>query len=293
MPQTNSIYSSNERMTSRAGLNNLLERLTKLLPDLPGFRKLSLFGSLTDGKSDAYSDIDIILTTDDLPASKAHLLGLVEEIGQIEFCWVLPLRPDEWNPTIVFCDEGYYHRLEIGLTDINATNRTIPEEQTTLLVDSMKPKREISLRESHAYAPPHESIGHFLLGIFIGGALRYAKSRKRSQAMTCYRFAHATYEWCQCAHYAALTGWHSLKDKLSTDEYKAYDARLNEEEKMQILSLADFSTLKKMDVEIHAILSRLLSHCEEIAKAKGEILQRIVFERMLNFLTVELGLENS
>gem|GEM_PF-3353575 len=41
---------------------------------------MSLFGSIAEGRADAWSDIDMIVTTDDLPAAKASVLGLLEEL---------------------------------------------------------------------------------------------------------------------------------------------------------------------------------------------------------------------
>jgi predicted nucleotidyltransferase len=275
-------------MSSRAKLDHLLDRLAHVLPSLPGFEALSLFGSLAEGTADGYSDIDLVVMTRDLAEARDEVLGVLEEIDEVEFCWVLPLRPDEWNPIVVFATEGYYHRAELGLVSSSAENRTIPEEQTTLLVKGPAERPRGFARHSHAYEPPHGSVGHFLLAQFLGGGLRYAKARKRGQVATCYRFAAATAEWCLRAWYAELSGDHSLDRKLSTDEYRALDSLLTAEQSSVLLRELDFSAPQAMDRAVTAILGQLLLRCRAIAGAKGESLRDSVFQRMLSFLDHEL-----
>ncbi len=191
--------------SSRVRLDDLLQRLTECLPGLPGFQTLSLFGSMAEGRADGYSDIDLIVTTDDLPAAKQHLLGVLQAIGAIEYCWVISLRPDEWNPTIIFTGEGYYHKLDIGLVAATAINRTIPVEQATPLVTRTGDLPHAMPCRSQTYMPPEGSVGHFLLGQFLGG-IRYLKARKRGQPLTCYRFVSAVADRCLRAFYIHLAG---------------------------------------------------------------------------------------
>lgn len=73
-------HSSHER------LRDLLEAVQTVAPGPPGLRSLSIFGSLAEGRTDGYSDIDGIIVTDDLPEAKKQLLRLLERVGPTEFC---------------------------------------------------------------------------------------------------------------------------------------------------------------------------------------------------------------
>jgi predicted nucleotidyltransferase len=278
-----------EGIASRARLDRLLRRVVEVLPSLPGFRTLSLFGSLAEGRADGYSDIDCIVTTDDLDAAREQLLGALEEIGPVEFCWVLPLRPDEWNPMIVFTREGYYHRLELGLVVTGAKDRTIPEEQTKLLVAQPAPRRDALHRTTQAYVPANGSVGHYLLGDVLGGGIKYVTARKRGQSVVCYRYAVAAADRCLSAWYSALTGSDRLGARLATDEYKRLHSLLTPAQSAAALAALDFSSPAAMDRAVRAVLAQVMQHCEAIANARGEVLPTEVFARILRFVEGELA----
>ncbi len=270
-----------------ARLRYLLDAYKDTLPGLPGFRSLSIFGSIPEGRSDGYSDIDLIVETDDLPAAKEQVLGLLESIGPIEFCWAINLRPDEWNPMIVFRDEGYFHRLDLGLTDVSAENRTIPREQTVLLEDEPRACYQHP-GESGAYVPEHGSIGHFLLGQFIGG-VRYVKARKRGQPMTCYRFAAACVDWQLALMYARLKCDPGHRSKLSTPDYVEFDHLLSEDQRSSLLHSLDFSSLRAMDAVVTDSMDSMLRDALELAAMSSEAFPSAVFERMMRFVSEELA----
>lgn len=273
-------------MKDETQLVRLLDALKETLPGLPGFLSLSLFGSLAEGRSDGYSDIDLVVETDDLIGAKTALLGLLEQIGPIEFCWAMSFRPDEWNPTIVFREEGYHHKLDLGLTDVSAADRTIPTEQTTLLIDV--PRSDIcGVRECRGYVPQEGSLGHFMLDKYIG-FLRYVKARKRGQTMTCYRFAAGGVDWQLALMYARMTGDAARRPKLSTPEYVKLDGLLSSDDRATLLPSLDFSSLTAMDSTVRAAMDRMLQDARQLAAISGEELQTDVFERMSRFVSQEL-----
>lgn len=281
------MISQSHDCSSPERLQNLLGRLMACLPGLPGFQTLSLFGSLAEGRADGYSDLDLIVMTDDLPAAQQHLLSVLAEVGPVECCWVIGLRPDEWNPTIIFAEEGYYHKLDLGVMSADTTDPTIPPEQTTLLVTRTDDHYTLVPRQSGAYVPPYGSIGHFLLGQYLGGT-RYLKARKRGKALTCYRFATAAADWCMRALYVAMTGEGTFNTRLSTGEYATLDHLDETARGSAILCALDYSTPAAMDQALCASLQHLHDLCTEIAAARGEVLNDAVFQRMLAFMRHEL-----
>jgi hypothetical protein len=267
-------------------ITTLLDALKETLPGLPGFRTLSLFGSLAEGRADEYSDIDIIITTDDLANAKAQLFGTLEQIGPIEFCWVMNLPPDEWNPTVVFREESYYHKLDLGLVDVSTLNRTIPDEQTVLLCDQHHPVQ--APKESTVYAPEEKSIGHFLLGQFLG-CTRYLKARRRGQTMTCYRFTAAALEWRIALLYARLTHDPHFRTKLSTVEYRELDRLVPTGLRDTLMSEVDFSNTTAMDSTLRTAMNRMLDDGVCLAEMVGESLSSEVFGNLLKFLDEQMA----
>jgi len=259
---------------------------------LPGFRALSLFGSLAEGRADGYSDIDLIVTTDDLAAARESLLGLLETVSPLESCWVMSLRPDEWNPTIVFAEESYYHKLDLGLVAAGAANPTIPPEQTTVLITGAAHCAPIRPCQHQVYMPPRGSVGHFFLGECLGGT-RYLKARKRGQLFTCYRFVSAAADWCLRALYAAVTKQYSWHAKLATGEYLALDRLDGAARGQEILGALNYATPAHMDNAFCAIMRQLYDLCREIARDRGEPFSAHTFRRMLLFLHRELGVAPS
>ncbi len=280
MPSNNALHRSCKQVT------DLLNRVKDTLPGLPGFRTLSLFGSLAEGRADDYSDVDVIVTTDDLPNAKAHLLSLLEQIGPVDFCWAINLRPDEWNPMIVFREENYFHKLDLGLAGISGVNRTIPPEQTILLCDQFRTPGTVA-KESQAYVPQDSSMGHFLLGQLLG-CLRYIKARKRGQILTCYRFAAAAVDWRLALLYARLTENPQFRSKLSTVDFLELDRMISPDDHSAFLSGLDFSTLAAMDSAVRTAADGMLEDGRYLAAASGEVLPAPVFERISAFLEEEL-----
>lgn len=267
-------------------ITGLLNSLKELLPELPGFRSLSLYGSLAEGRADEYSDIDLIVMTDNVVDAKEQVLGVLERVGPIEFSWLMNLSSDEWNPTVVFLDQSYYHKLDLVLVGASAEHSVASSEQTVPLCDEPRVPVEVDGR-STAYAPEHGSMGHFLLGQMIG-CTRYLKARRRGQTMTCYRFAAAAVDWHLALTYARLVGDPHFRSKLSTIEYRELDSLMPADHLSAIAASFDFSDGPAMDRTLLAAAERLLEDGSNLAAMTGESLPIDVFSRLTMFLTEEL-----
>lgn len=270
-------------------LHHLLQRVTACLQGLPGFQTLSIFGSFAEGRADGYSDIDLLVTTDELQAAQQHLLGILESVSPVEACWVIGVRPDEWNSTIILSEEGYFHRLDLGLVSTDAADPLFLPARTKILATRTADLPDIVPCQHQAFTPPYGSVGHFLLGQYLGG-LRYVKARKRGQVLTCYRFVSAAADWCLCVLYAHLTvnqlPWPS---KLSTGEYTSLDRLDVEGRGRAILTALDYSTPENMDQSLCGVMQQMHRLCQEIAAMRNERLDDGVFQRMLAFMRQELG----
>lgn len=278
-----------ERATSLYGLTSLVDRLAGTLPSLPGFRSLSCFGSLAEGRADGYSDIDMVVVTDEFGDARAQILGLLELVGTVEFCWTMRQPcPHRWVPTVVFSDEGYYHHLDLSLMPSGVTDPEFPIERMMVLAEGPGHQPAEQIQPSTAYTPEHGSIGHFLLGKFLGTA-RYLKARKRGQQMMCYRFASATADWCARIIYARLSGDDSLVGRLSTSEYLALDALAANDQTIDFLKSFDFSTPAAMDRAMRSLVSLHIEHSRALALSHGETIPGDITERFVRFMQNELG----
>jgi hypothetical protein len=97
------------------GPHNLLQRINEALRNLPGVCELYVFGSLANGTSDAYSDIDLEVATQDIATSPAALDYVLTSVAPIEAVWQMQTPCDAIAKTILFRGEAYYHKLDIGL----------------------------------------------------------------------------------------------------------------------------------------------------------------------------------
>lgn len=212
--------------------------------------------------------------------------GVLERIGSVEFSWKINLYPDEWNHTILFHDQSYYHKLDLGLIDASVEHRIIPSEQTVLVCDQPRIFYQVP-EKSAAFVPQYDSIGHFLLGQLIG-CTRYLKTRRRGQVMTCYRFAAALIEWHLSLVYARLTGNHQFRTKLSTIEYLDLDRLMPIGHRNALVSNLNFSDESAMDRILLTAMERMLEEGARLAVMAGETLPEGVFNRLSTFLAEEL-----
>jgi hypothetical protein len=186
----------------------------------------------------------------------------------------------------LFREQSYYHKLDLGLVGTSAEHRIVPSERMVLLCDQRQDPGQVAA-ESAAYAPQHGSIGHFLLGQYIG-CTRYLKARRRGQVMTCYRFAAAAVDWHLALTYARLTGNHHFRSKLSTENYLELDRIMSVDHRAALMSDLDFSDVSAMDCILQTVTGRMLEDGACLAVMVDETLPADVFGRMSKFLAEEL-----
>jgi predicted nucleotidyltransferase len=272
------------------GPGNLLQRISAALRDLPGASELHLFGSLADGTADAYSDIDLEVTTRDLAASASALADVLTTVAPIEVDWQLPTPEDEVVRTILFRGEAYYYKLDISLRAFGQIHNGAS--------DVRKSRVRLWHVEPHAFsgqgksnyvcAPRPGTPGHFVVGQLLGG-VRYVKARKRGQDWTCWRFASAQVDWLATMLWGRSRNWSDPGKKLTTWEYIELDAAMRDDKGRMPLSAWDFSTPAAMDDGFCRLLERTIALAREKAENMGKSIPLDLAESLMRFIRVELG----
>jgi len=279
-----------DKIQLRTRLDNLLSRLCEVLKDLPGVSGIYLLGSLAEGKSDAYSDIDIEVSTTNFPASLAARHSVLQRIGPIEIEWPIAHSTDEWVSTIVFKKESYYHKIDMGLANTSKINDVSDKLRGKVIViwKGNSTFTSSSTTSTYVHVTEPGTPGHFLVGQLLG-AIRYVKARKRGQNLTCWRFASAAVDCLASLLYEQSRGWIELGRKLNTWEYVELDSILNTVEREMLLKALDFSTPMAMDRNLCWILDQMVTLIAIKARATGAIIPDALIQKLLSFIKTDLG----
>ncbi len=221
-------------MDLRTQLDDLQNRLSVALRHLPGATILYLFGSRTTATSDQYADIDLQVITTDLPTARVAWPHFLESVGPMELAWPITADPQNTAFSVIFRDASYYHKVDIGLSDIADTARFAPLSSYVPLWSQEATMFKPVPQHTNAYMPAYDTIGHLLFDELIG-SIRYIKARKREQYLTCWRFMRNKPERLLHLTYEQLDGWKVREKPLSTWNYKELDGLIEQSERGEFM----------------------------------------------------------
>lgn len=255
---------------------------------LPGAVALYAFGSLATGSADRFSDVDLELITVDLASTLAYRQAMYAVIDSPALEWRIHPSRSDWAATVLFRHISPYQRLDIGFSqwtpDIAAT---MPTPSVLLWQQPAQEATTLILRDA-GYSPNVATFEHYVVEMFLS-AVRYAKTRKRGQYLTSYRFASALASALLALVHAGNDNDPArLRLKLSTHDYLALDRRVPEETVLGLLENLDFSSPERMDRSVvgflyqsKCVLTKTLGH----TLAPDELL-----DQLLTFVMRELEL---
>lgn len=239
-------------------LENLLDRVSAALRQLPGAVELYLFGSAADSTTrDAYADLDLQVVTEQYSLSRSAWPGILQQAGKIKLAYTIRDDPQESAYWIAFAEESPYHKVDIGLCDQQSDQRFLDQVQQKVLLWRQPAKRDpMPFSLVDAYFPVPGTAAHFLLGELMG-SVRYVKARKRGQHLTCWRFLSAKfnallrcYQWngdCDNFPQASLNTW----------DYTALDRTLSESERLSLLHGLSLQSPQEMDCSLIDITKKI------------------------------------
>jgi len=268
-------------------LDHLQNRLVAALRTLPGVTTLYLFGSRTSAASDQYADIDLQVMTADLPTARVAWPHFLEAVGPMELAWPITAAPQNTAFAILFQGESYYHKVDIGLSDVaDTTPFASPSSYVPLWAKESTIFTPLP-QHTNAYMPAYGTIGHLLFDELIGG-VRYIKARKRGQHFTCWRFIRGKPERLLHLTYERLDRWKVREKPLSTWDYKELDALVEQPEREQLMKCLDWSEPRRMDENFCWFTHRIVQLLEQKAAIYGEAIPSTVVEQHLAFICNEL-----
>lgn len=270
-------------------LDNLLERVSRVIRTLPGAVELYLFGSAADLQiKDAYSDLDLQVLSADYPLSRAYWPWILGQVAPLDLVYPILEKPQESVFCVVFTGESPYHKVDIGLSDKSQEHGFIHQVKQKILLWRQDPSGPAALSSNcMAYQPETGTPLHFLVGELLG-SIRYVKARKRRQHLTCWRFLSArlnallrSYQWEQGSPSFPASS-------LNTWDFAALDRRLPEADRLRWLELVNCRTPQAMDGAMVRLSYQLIERIYPGWAADDEPAAHLIRE-MLGFVERELA----
>jgi len=220
---------------------------------MSGATALYAFGSLAEGKEDAFSDVDLIVVSNDLEASLAARHGVLSRVAPLSLEWEIAPSRDAWAATYLFAGISLYHKLDLGFVASGD------------VVDGVQMWRHHSSHSAQSegrsmgvpYAPAPGTVEHVVTGHLLG-VTRYVKARRRGNDLLCWRFASALLDATLALLYAKSCQKSILDRRLTTTEYLELDARLDPAVRSRMLSRMQLAPAAAMDRSVRLLVTDML-----------------------------------
>lgn len=238
--------------------DNFLVSLTEAARGLPGAVTCSIFGSLVEGRGNAWSDLDIEIVTTDVEASLDCLFPTLANVHPLEIAWIIDSRPNAWAASVVFQEASLFHKVDLGIRSMHVIDQN-PVPRPSILSWSQGAHLRTSCpeRATLPFMPEPGSGQHVLLGHLLG-ITRYAKARKRDNLATCWRFASALADAVFAACYRTAGSETPLQGRLGTMEYLALDTQVPCALSPSLMSALNFSSPEAMDQAVYLLMHELV-----------------------------------
>lgn len=277
-------------MTPNKQLGNpvdVLDDISGALRALPGVQALYAFGSLADGRGDAWSDVDLKVLSEDLPLSLAWRHAVLNRVRPIELEWTIEHTDTSWAATVLFDGISLFHKLDIGIAAAGSHGKAAPPGFLRLWdADGQTAELPFDLAPSvPPYTPERGSVQHFVLGQLLG-VTRYLKARRRGHVFTCWRFASALIDAMLALRYMRAIPGERLARKLATGEYLELDRMVDAADHDRFFGVLDLSGPDAMDAAVRRVALELITLSAELTR--GEPIPPAVVELFTDFFDAEL-----
>lgn len=267
-------------------VDELLDRISATLRDLPGAVELYLFGSMVDPETrDSYSDLDLQILSNDYHLSLQAWPWILNQAGEMELVYLLSDQPHETAYCISFANESPYHKVDIGIYDKDNPGFFQNVKKKVLLWEKSAKTEPVFFSSGRAYLPEMGSVNHFLMGELIG-SIRYLKARKRRQHLTCWRFISAKFNaLLRCSQWKGDD--QKFPANLNTWDFIDLDRLLPEAERLVLLERLNLGSPKEMDGALIDITREITGRVYPEYNSAETQLGRLV-RKYLSFLEAEL-----
>ena len=234
-------------------LVRLSDALKRAFAAGPAVSQVEVFGSLSSGEADQWSDVDLRVSSEDLQAAFLERHELLRGVAVATIEWVSPASAEGIWTTMLLREESPYHKLDVCFAGPEGT-----------------PVAPLPMRTvAPCCCPPDGFIGHFVLGQTLG-ILRYLRARRRGLGLSCWRFAAALVDWLAALAAERALGRPLSQGKLNTWEYVALDRAADQAGARPILGALSFASPRDMDLAVADLVALLVARGEEVATTRGE-----------------------
>ncbi len=277
-------------MAMRDPVDALFDEIAISLRAVPGARTLYAFGSIPNGPSDPYSDLDLMLVTDVFETSLAQRHQVLGSVRSVLLDWCIERTESSWAGTILLSGVSPYQKLDLGIVSMEREREWSSRPDCVKIWDQASGPGVTATAGGTARPPVCEpAVGtsaHFVVGHLLG-VTRYLKARKRGNAITSWRFAHALAEAVLAMVYSSRIDSPLLTRKLTTSEYVDLDRLLLADHAAMYFKHLCHADAYSMDESVRFFADELLSGLT-LARRTDAALDHVV-TTLESFITTELN----
>lgn len=244
--------------------------------------KIGIFGREAEGKQDRYSDIDVLVFSNDLVSTKAKYKQIFSSISPIRATFQLEGTPDRYSEMVQLYDYSPYQKVDFSMVGDDTCNWNC----IVVYENQNKPR---SSKTKLEFIPIIRDVSYLLTDVLFSVA-RFTKCLFR-QDLDMYRRWESISTVALALLYEKHFGWEAETDKTrlgSSGINRLYDD-LDADEKIQVNKIRpadgrlDISLSYQTSVELMIELSR------QKAKYYGLALDGDFIEYIRTFMNIEMA----
>jgi hypothetical protein len=243
--------------------------------------RICFFGRETEGKQDCYSDIDVLVFSNDLVRTKAKYIDIFSSISPIRATFQLDSTPDGYSEMIQLCDFSPYQKVDFSIVREGMCNwnyKVVYENQDKIRISKTKLE----------FTPITHDVNYLITDVLFSVA-RFTKCLFR-QDMDMYRRWRRISEVSLSLLYEKHFGWEVETDitKLGSSGINRLYNDLDSDEKSQIHKIRppdgrlDISKSYQFSIELIIELSK------QKAEYYGIALNNDFMEFIKKFMYIEM-----
>ena len=244
--------------------------------------RICFFGREVEGKHDCYSDIDMVVFSNDLVSTYARYKNIFSSISPIRATFPLGGIPDGYSEMVLLRDYSPYQKVDFSIGDWGK------QDWQFLVVYDSKDKTRISQTKLES-KPILRDVRYVLTDVLFSVA-RFTKCLFRHD-IDMYRRWMSITDVTLALLYEKHFGWNYEMEQTRLGSYgikRLYDA-LSSEEREQVHAIR--SPVGKLDVasSYHASVELLIDLSKQKAEHLGIALDYDLIEYITKFMGIEMA----
>lgn len=249
--------------------DDLRDRLVKAFSSHEEVYYAFVFGREAEDCADCYSDIDMVVCSNDLAKTKANYLSLLDSISPIRATFCLEGTPQSYSEMIMLQDYSPYQKIDLTIADESRIGWVAPGYPTLVVYEDKYKLRKSTSKLDAVFN--RQGVANKLTDVLFSVA-RFTKCLFRRD-LDMYRRWESISNIALVLLFEKYFGWQpeTLKAKLSSGEIRHLYAALAPEDKEQVERIRppngklDLARSYQASVHLFIRLSRQKAACFGVA----------------------------